>query len=362
MKYLVCFLLPLFVVGCQRQQSAKPEQQRKPVGSNEKIVEASLLPPKNENIYTFGDSITIRLQQVTEAIIDSISISVGNYVQYNTRNWQPEITFQPQQTTVGKNNISIRVQASDSIRQFIQLSYYCRSDIVPENLEYELINTYPHDTRAYTQGLFYHNGYLYESTGQPGQSVVKKVEIKSGQAIKITSLESKLFGEGIAQVNDRIYQVTYLSQKGFVYDMNDFSVIREIYYDTREGWGLTYNGEYLIMSDGTPKLYFLDKQYFAEQRRVEVYDNKGLVPQLNELEYINGLVYANVYGENYIVAIEPTTGRVIKKINLEALFPENTPTDMDHVLNGIAFNPESKHFYVTGKYWPVLYEIKIPNH
>ncbi len=233
------------------------------------------------------------------------------------------------------------------------------SDIVPKRYGYKVIHTYPHDKEAFTQGLFYYDGLFYEGTGQEAGSSLREVEPATGKVIRQTTLDPSLFGEGITLYRDRIYQVTWKNKVGFVYDRKTFNVINKIYYQT-EGWGLTTVENRIVMSDGTNVLYFYDPETFTTISRIEVYDNKKKVDQLNELEYINGEIWANIWMTDLIARIDPATGRVNSYVDLSGLFPESERLKSDaDVLNGIAYDPVNKRIFVTGKRWPKLYEIAV---
>jgi glutamine cyclotransferase len=221
----------------------------------------------------------------------------------------------------------------------------------------EIYNAFTHDADAFTQGLFYSDGFIYESTGNYGESSLRKVELESGTVIKKIDLPPEYFGEGITLCNDKIIQLTWVSKKGFVYDKEGFELIREFDYPT-EGWGITYDGKHLIMSDGTDKLYFLDPADFSRIKQVDVTANGKAVTRLNELEYVNGKIYANVWQTDRIAIIQPD-GKVVGWIDLEGiLLPEGCPKGID-VLNGIAYDAEENKMYVTGKYWCKIFELKV---
>lgn len=226
---------------------------------------------------------------------------------------------------------------------------------------YETIHTYPHNRDAFTQGLVFADSVLYEGTGINGSSSLRKVELKTGNILQIHALPPQVFGEGIAIVGDRIVQLTWQSGVAFVYAKDSFALQRQFSY-TAEGWGLTYDGAYLIMSDGSPTLVYRDPQTFEEVGRIEVTDSNGPVSRLNELEYVKGEIYANVWQTDYIARISPQTGRVLGWINLRGLLSaEDRKLPVD-VLNGIAYDPAGDRLFVTGKWWPRLFEIKlIPN-
>lgn len=223
---------------------------------------------------------------------------------------------------------------------------------------YKVIEIYPHDTKAFTQGLLWHGGKLYESTGRYGVSEVREVELDTGEVLSSHKLEDKYFGEGLAAVGDKLIQLTWRSQTGFVYGLKDLTPIRSFKYEG-EGWGLTYNGKHLIKSSGSAVLTFIDPRTFNKIGELEVYDDKGPVIRLNELEYIDGKIYANVWGTDRIAIIEPATGRVEAWIDLTGLLSREYKTSYADVLNGIAYDSESKKLFVTGKLWPKIFEIEI---
>ncbi len=226
------------------------------------------------------------------------------------------------------------------------------------NYSYTVVNVYPHDRNAFTQGLVFENGFLYEGTGLIGQSSLRKVELETGTVLQIRELPAPYFGEGITIYGNRIIQLTWLSKVGFVYDKNSFELLQEFSYSTA-GWGITHDGKRLIMSDGTSRLHFLDPFTFEEIGWIEVYDLDGPVTRLNELEYIHGEIYANVWQTNRIARISPLTGQVVGWIDLAGLLsPEGLLYPVD-VLNGIAYNPIKNRLLVTGKLWPKLFEIEL---
>lgn len=226
---------------------------------------------------------------------------------------------------------------------------------------YEVVNVYPHDTGAFTQGLaFDDQGQLYEGTGLYGESTLRKVDLKTGQPDQATyfTLDQKYFGEGIAIVGDSVIQVTWRNQVAFVFDRQSLKYQRNFPY-RGEGWGLTYDGTQLIMSDGTSRLKFIDPKTFRTKQILKVLDGKSEVANLNELEYVEGEIYANVWHSNRIGRISPKTGQVLGWIDLKGLIK---PDEVDHdqaVLNGIAYDAKTKKLYVTGKNWPKLFEIRV---
>jgi len=224
---------------------------------------------------------------------------------------------------------------------------------------YEIINVYPHSSQAFTQGLVYDDGLLYEGTGLYGRSMLCRVELQTGRILKQTLLDGNLFGEGIALWKDRIIQLTWQSGLGLVYGKENMTRIGNFSYQT-EGWGITTDGESLIMSDGTDVLHILDPESFAEKGRILVTTNGRPQEGLNELEYIKGQIYANIWPTNWIAIISPESGEVKGKINLQGILQESDlqGSKVD-VLNGIAYDAKDDRLFVTGKLWPRLFEIKV---
>ena len=230
------------------------------------------------------------------------------------------------------------------------------ADTTPVNYTYDVINEYFHDPNAFTQGLVIENGVLYEGTGLYGKSSLRRVDLETGEVKQLCLLPVDIFGEGITIIGNRIFQLTWRSQKGFVYNKHSFDLLQEFSYTT-EGWGITNDGSQLIMSDGTANLYFIDPETFETVGQVEVRDN-GPVTNLNELEYINGEVYANVWQTDKIAIIDPHTGQVTGWIDLTGIYtPEKS--DANNVLNGIAYDSEGDRLFVTGKRWSQLFQIKL---
>jgi glutaminyl-peptide cyclotransferase len=226
---------------------------------------------------------------------------------------------------------------------------------------YKIINTYPHDSSAFTQGLVYDNGELYEGTGKYGCSTLRRVDLETGNVLKQIDLDNNLFGEGVAIFNDRLIQLTWQSGLGLVYYKNNLTKMKEFGYLT-EGWGITSDGKRLIMSDGTNTLHFLDAETFAEQRQLSVMANGAPVKGLNELEYINGEIYANMWPTNWIVIISPDSGEVIGAANLQGILDQvdgQGSHGVVDVLNGIAYDASGNRLFVTGKLWPWLFEIEL---
>ena len=228
-----------------------------------------------------------------------------------------------------------------------------------QRLSYEVVASHPHDPGAFLQGLVWHDGGFYESTGQYGASSLRRVEFPSGKVIKQVKLDPELFGEGLALVNDRLVQLTWTTKRGFVYDRETFKVLREFTYQN-EGWGLTYDGTDLIMSDGSDRLTYLDGETYQQKRVLKVTRDGRPVQQLNELEFIEGEIWANVWHQDVILRIDPATGQVTKVIDLRGIIKrEMLGGNPEAVLNGIAYDAQGKRVFVSGKLWPLIFEIRV---
>ena len=223
---------------------------------------------------------------------------------------------------------------------------------------YAVVNTYAHDPTAFTQGLVFDHDVLFEGTGLRGQSTLRRVELTTGKVLQMQALPAQFFGEGVVVFGNTIIQLTWQSRIGFVYDKRTFALLDQFTYPT-EGWGITHDGNRLIMSDGTPTLHVLDPDTFEEIAQIAVHDESGPVTRLNELEYVRGEIYANVWQTDRIARIDPQSGRIVGWIDLTGLLaPEERRQPVD-VLNGIAYDAPHDRLFVTGKLWPKLFEIRL---
>jgi len=313
--------------------------------------------PDNKKEFKVGEILTVLTSQSDTVSFDSIQFYFAkNYIKTVTE-LPSEIKIVDNNKNTGRVDFEARVFKNDatSIQKF-PLRFL--SDIEPALYTYEVLRTYPHDKKAFTQGLVFENGFFYEATGERGKSSIRKVQVGTGSVIQSYSVAPEIFGEGVTIFGDKIIQLSWTSNKGFVYDKKTFQLLQQFSYPT-DGWGLTHNGKNLIMSDGSYKIYFLDSQSYTEVGRIEVYDNNGPVDSLNELEYIDGEIYANVYQTDKIARIDPSTGKVLAYINLKGILPQKDYERDTDVLNGIAYDFENRKLFVTGKRWPKLFEIKL---
>ncbi len=232
------------------------------------------------------------------------------------------------------------------------------SNIIPEELGFEIVKTMPHNSASFTQGLEWQADKLFEGTGLNGKSAVMQINPSNGEALKKVALDQEFFGEGITILNNKLYQLTWQSHKGFVYSLPELKLESEFGYPT-EGWGICNLKGNLVMSDGSEKLYFLNSKDFHLDKSLEVWDRKYPVSELNELEAVDGVVYANKYQTDTIVKIDPVNGKVLAYINLAGILKKEDRLGNEDVLNGIAWNPTDKLFYLTGKNWPKMFAVRL---
>jgi glutamine cyclotransferase len=231
----------------------------------------------------------------------------------------------------------------------------------PPQYSFEVVRQFPHDPAAFTQGFAFHGGYFYEGTGLTGRSSLREVQVETGAVIRKVDLGPEFFGEGITVLKNQVVQLTWLSHTGFVYSLNDFHPVRRFSYPG-EGWGITTDGRELFLSDGTPEIRVLDPTTFAEKRRLRVHQGTTPVAQLNELEFVEGELFANVWHTDRIARISSHTGEILGWIDLTGLLSPIYRLGPEAVLNGIAYDPQRKRLFVTGKLWPTIFEIRlIPN-
>ena len=349
-------LVPLAVIlflGCGESQEQDNLEQNEQVSQVKEETATTITGVSGNAKLTIGDSIEIVVETSEGVVVDSTKsilngseiISAGNQIKVPTSDILP-----------GRTTLTIEVFLLGRIEKHSFLIEML-SDIVPEEFTYQRVTYYTHDPDAFTQGLFYHDGFIYENTGRKGESSLRKVELTTGKILEQSFLGDQYFGEGITLWNNQIIQLTWYANLGFIYTLDGFEQVKTFNYPT-EGWGITSMEDRLVMSDGSETLYFMDPATLTQTDRLKVYDNQGPVTNLNELEYIEGLIYANVWHEDYIVTIDPNTGKVMTRIDLTGLMDANWSRRLD-VLNGIAYDKSGKRLFVTGKWWPRLYEIRI---
>jgi glutamine cyclotransferase len=345
-------LMPLVFVACHNGQGTDK--------SNKKIEKPAMTlnSPEGGARFKAGDSITFSYS-LADSIpnADSITLTINQVKQNFSEKEKGKIIWYSGKSKMG--------QALISINYFAKGKNYSCSGIVymlapqkPKEISYTIVKTYPHDIEAYTEGLLVDNGVLYESAGEYKHSTLRKYAFPSMKLISKIAIADSFFAEGLALYKNKLYQLTYQEQTCFIYSASDLSLQKRLNYSMVEGWGLVFNGKELVCSDGSSTLYFLDPETLKETHRIEVYDDKKAITQLNELEYINGKIFCNIYQTDNIAEIDPATGQVLAMMNMKGLLKESDKHPKIDVLNGIAGLPNG-NILVTGKNWPKLYEIKL---
>jgi glutamine cyclotransferase len=365
MRSLVVSLLAILMLTALSCSPGNGSSEGRPLLSSKPSRITSLLEPATALTIPLGEEIRIVVSIPDTVEVDSLRVFLGGSLKKTISgpkgesDGKLEFVLPTDGELTGKSGLRLRLffAGGTSENHSQQLTFL--SNVAPVEYTYQVVKEYPHNVEAYTQGLQYLDGVLYESTGNYGTSSIRRVTLETGEIKQVRDLDQSLFGEGITVLGERIYQLTYKSQVGFVYDRKSFEEIQKVYYQNREGWGLTNNGEELIMSDGTNIIYFLDPEMFTINRQLEVYHNNGPASSLNELEYINGKIWANRYFTDEIVIIDPETGIVEGRINLKGILKAAHRKPTTNVLNGIAWDREGDRLFVTGKFWPRLFEIRI---
>lgn len=366
MTYIYYLLCALFICSCGGNKKANKETSIASVSPVSKeapkyVNSIRLISPHKNKSYQFNEEIDIAFENKERFPIDSAALFVNGRRVATTGKGIKNFTYRIPEQKAGTTTIKVTAWHPENKRGTATTTIQVRPDQAPQKYAYKILQVFPHDPKAYTQGLIYQDGFMYEGTGQYGESSIRKVDMKSGKILSVLNIDSQLFGEGITIYKDKIYQITWRSRKGFIYNLKNFTLESTFNYNS-EGWGITTAGDHLIMSDGSNKLYHIAPSTFNILKEIEVYDHNGPVNQLNELEYIDGFIWANVWLTDRIVIIDPETGAVKGELDMSGLLTpaeKNHLDNKDEVLNGIAWNPEKKTLYVTGKRWPKLFEIQV---
>ena len=333
-KYVAAILLGTIILGCA---SEKPQ--------------LSVKTSAKKNIATLGQTVKLSLSN-----LDGASINAINY-QLEGKKVNESLKLNGK---LGKQDLVAEViSGNDTI--IAESNLIVLNDKRPDLYTFEIINTYPHDPTSYTQGLEFYKGELYESTGQFGESKLRKVDYKTGEVLKNIELNSGYFAEGLTILNDKIYQLTWQADTGIIYDANTFEKLGIFRYDlSKEGWGLCNDGTSLYKSDGTENIWTLNTSTFTEDNKIQAYTNTGKIGRLNELEWVNDKIYSNIYENTGIAIINPENGATEGVIDFTPITKLiSNYSSNDNVLNGIAYNPETETLFVTGKRWDKLFEVKI---
>lgn len=348
-KFFIIFIF-LSILISSFSCSNQPNRSRKPA------VRISI-----ESVHkkiSYGDDITIGISvklkdgelKETRIFVDSVLVTSVKDAEftYNLKKFE----------SIGKHTLKAEAVKTDGVEGIYFKTFEVLSDVTPEKYGYELVQTYPHNETSFTEGLEIHNGFLYESTGENGKSILYKNNLKTGKKVQSVKLADRYFGEGITIFNNRIFQLTYKTQVGFVYEPETMALVDSFHFESAEGWGMTHDEQNLIMSDGTNILTYINPITYKPVKKLQVYDDKNPLIYLNELEYSDGYIYANVWTTNLIVKIDPKTGKVLSKIDLDGILTMSNQDKQVDVLNGIAIDPVTKKMYVTGKLYSKIFEIK----
>ncbi|MGO3655039.1 MAG: glutaminyl-peptide cyclotransferase [Sphingobacterium sp.] len=340
-KIGVWMVLPfLFLAGCKTQKG-----------------KIEFTNPTHNSRVLKGEKLAVRLS-FPSPDVDSVVYSIDGNI-FDRKTDTSSVVLDSEAYSFGSKRLSAKVYAEG--KEDIAYSEVLFVPPAAKPYSFEVINTFDHDPKAFTQGLYYEDGELFESTGREGESTVRRVELETGKVLQKVDMAANEFGEGMTVVGDEAYVLTWQNNKGHVYDKNSFKLLRSFdYQNSKLGWGLTYDGDRFIKSDGTAILYFLDAENLKETGSVHVFDENGPVENLNELEFIDGKVYANLYygDRDEVVIIDPQTGVVEGKINFVGLY-DGKRASFDTEMNGIAYKPETETLLVTGKLWTKLYEVRL---
>lgn len=331
--------------------SNTPKRSRKPV--------STITIHPNKKSYVFGEKVSLQIKtKLRNGEIENIKIYYKNQLLKESTALD-FVVDNIELNTLGTSSFKVEAVKKDGIKNTKTKTFTTVSDVTPKKLTYKVVKNYPHSKSFYTQGLEFYKGFLYEGTGENGSSGIYKVNLSDGKTVQSYSMDDKYFGEGITILNDKIYQLTYRAKMGFIYNLEDFAVIDSFQFKSSQGWGLTNDGTHLIMSDGTHQLSWLNPKDLSIVKTLQVSNNKGIINNINELEYINGSIFANIYTTNNIVEIDPETGKILSQINLNGMIDmyHNQKDRIDY-MNGIAYDKTKDRIFVTGKLWPKLFEVE----
>jgi len=357
MKHLLYFAIALIIVSC-----GSDDKNKTTISTQTKKVKVKFAGINNNDQYIMGQDMNIQVQVLDLESIINLKIYFNDFVIYNGKPEKDQVfaTVKTDTVTVGFNNIKLVAEFEGEAKAVVDnRSIVLFSNISPELLLAKVVKKYPHETSSYTQGLEFDGNQLWEGIGQRGYSKLLKVDLNSGKSLSSADLDAGIFGEGITILGDKIYQITWQAGRCYVYDKNTLEKINEFSY-AGEGWGITNNGENLIMTDGSSKIYFRNPDSFEITKIIYVFDHSKEWPFLNELEWVEGKIYANVYQKSDIIVIDPKSGKVEQVIDAyDADREAKIGNPNSDVLNGIAYNKNTKELFITGKNYPYLLKIEV---
>ncbi len=351
---LLSFLAVLSLYACRNKQN----------NNQEESASLSINPSAGSNI-SAGKDVPIQVGAPEGYTVDSVVYQMDN-TRLGVKKDLSAITLKTDTLPLGIKQITATVYQGKTSTP-VTTNIVLLAAKAPEELTYKVEKVFPHDTSSYTEGLFYQDGYLYESGGgylKPpegeqanGQSSLRKTDLTTGKILQKVMVDPAIFAEGISIVGNKIIQLTWKEKIGYIYDKNSFKLLKTFNNNVGvEGWGMCFDGKKLYMDDSSNRIWFLNKDTYRQTGFIDVYDDKKAIESINELEYIDGKLYANVYQTNNILVINPKTGAVLEKIDLTNLYPNRNPNA--DVLNGIAYDAKTKRIFITGKKWPHLYQVK----
>ena len=314
------------------------------------------ITPEAGTSYKQGQQVSVKLSYPADTKPDSI-VYLLDSTRFDSKKDSSAVSLKTDSIQLGPRSITAKLYQGGKSEQ-ISTNIVLLASKAPEEYTFKIEKVYPHDTSSFTEGLLYHDGYLYESTGQPKHSKLLKVNLETGKAVMQAKLDTQYFGEGSAIIGDKIIMLTYQDPRFlFVFDKNTFKLLdTQAYHVGVEGWGLCFDGKKLYTDDSTNRIWFLDKDTYHQTGFIDVYDDQGPINALNELEYIDGKLYANIWEKHIIVIIDPKTGAVTGRIDMTNLYPKKN--NSDDVLNGIAYDKATGRIFLTGKNWDKLFQVK----
>jgi len=347
---LLPFLVPLIIIcSC----SGKPERSRKPDISIQKS-------PALKTLF-YGQSVSFQIEtRIKNGSLKKVDVFFNNELIATEKKESFSFSISSLQV-LGNNSLRVTAEKTDGVSNTRNLPVTVLSDQIPVKYAYEVVRDYPHSRENFTQGLQFHDGFLYEGTGENGKSFISKSNLIKNSVLKKVDLPEQYFGEGITILNDKIYQLTYKHQTCFVYQLSNIALIDSFKFASTEGWGLTNDGKSLIMSDGTGTLTWINPSNYEVIKRIQVADHEKVLQYINELEYYDGYIWANIWTTDQIIRIDAKTGKVSGFLDMKGILSimNSSSSQRIDVLNGIAVFPETGHLLITGKLWPKMFEIKV---
>jgi len=345
LKLLLITAIPFFYLSCEEEKEASTD-----------LFEVTIKDQKKT--YTTNDSFIVSVINKKNTEIDSVSYYLNKNRISSSKTFS-ETTISLANQKLGVRSLHAKVYANEN-EYDVSIKVTILSTITPKLYTYKILEEYPHDTNAYTQGLEFNNGTLYESTGQYEQSSLRKTNFETGEVIKNVSLQNAYFGEGLTIINNKIYQLTWREKTGFIYDLETMDRTGSfVYGKSKEGWGLCNNGATIYKSDGTQKIWELNPNTLGEEDYIEIYTNTSKIKSVNELEWVEGKIYANIYLKDAVAIVNPKNGAVEGVIDFTTLKDHVKEHNEDEVLNGIAYNGEPNILYITGKNWDKLFKVEV---